>query len=96
MLFYLTDEGVAGRAVKQDGQWSWQPYEGDGQTQQVASLFDSFKKRIRVVVDELMKKIRNKIALKLALSEAGIEKELNLLESGSELHASLCSFFELH
>ena len=48
MLFYLTDEGVAGRAVKQDGQWSWQPYEGDGQTQQVASLFDSFKKRIRV------------------------------------------------
>ena len=56
----------------------------------------AFKKRIRVVVDELMKKIRKKIALKLALSEAGIEKELNLLESGSELHASLCSFFELH
>ena len=56
----------------------------------------AFKKRIRVVVDELMKKIRKKIALKLALSEAGIEKELNLLESGSELHSSLCSFFELH
>merc|ERR1719263_2425259 len=56
----------------------------------------AFKKRIRVAVDELMKKIRKKIALKLALSEAGIEKELNLLESGSELHASLCSFFELH
>ena len=56
----------------------------------------AFKKRIRVEVDELMKKIRKKIALKLALSEAGIEKELNLLESGSELHASLCSFFELH
>ncbi|CAL6425093.1 unnamed protein product [Bathycoccus prasinos] len=56
----------------------------------------AFKKRIRVMVDELMKKIRKKIALKLALSEAGIEKELNLLESGSELHSSLCSFFELH
>ena len=48
MLFYLSDDGVAGRAIRENGAWTWAPYEVEEQTQQVVSLFDSFKKRIRV------------------------------------------------
>ena len=51
----------------------------------------AFKKHIGVIIEEHVKKVRKKIALKLELSEAAIEKELKLLEDGKELHAAFCS-----
>ena len=51
----------------------------------------AFKKHIGVIFEEHVKKVRKKIALKLELSEAAIEKELKLLEDGKELHAAFCS-----
>ncbi len=51
----------------------------------------AFKKHVGVIIEEHVKKVRKKIALKLELSEAAIEKELKLLEDGKELHAAFCS-----
>ena len=51
----------------------------------------AFKKHIGVIIEEHVKKVRKKIALKLELSESAIEKELKLLEDGKELHAAFCS-----
>ena len=55
----------------------------------------ALKRNIGFVIDEQMKTIRKKIALKFALSEAAVEKEFNLLENRNALHAALCSLFEL-
>ena len=50
----------------------------------------AFKKHAGVIIEEHVKKVRKKIALKLEF-EAAIEKELKLLEDGKELHAAFCS-----
>lgn len=55
----------------------------------------ALKRNIGFVIDEQVKTIRKKIALKFELSEAAAEKELNLLENRNALHAALCSLFEL-
>ena len=55
----------------------------------------ALKRNIGFTIDEQVKTIRKKIALKFELSEAAAEKELNLLENRNALHAALCSLFEL-
>ena len=55
----------------------------------------ALKRNIGFIIDEQVKTIRKKIALKFELSEAAAEKELNLLENRNALHAALCSLFEL-
>ena len=55
----------------------------------------ALKRNIGFIIDEQVKTIRKKIALKFVHSEAAAEKELNLLENRNALHAALCTLFEL-
>ena len=55
----------------------------------------ALKRDIGFIIDEQVKTIRKKIALKFELSEAAAEKDLNLVENRNALLAALCSLFEL-
>ena len=48
MLFYKTDDGLVGKAVAQNGAWTFEAIDNPNAQRAVLDLFTSFKKQIRV------------------------------------------------
>ena len=48
MLFYKTDDGDVGKAVRAEGKWHFEPITGPDDKRLVLELFTTFKKQIRV------------------------------------------------
>lgn len=48
MLFFRTDDGIFGRAVRSGEDWNFVPYTDNEQQQRLKNLFDAMEKRIRV------------------------------------------------
>lgn len=47
-LYYQTNNGDVGAARHRDGQWRWERFEGEGERERIAKLFESFEKNVRV------------------------------------------------
>ncbi len=48
MLYFQTTDGTTGYSIHSDGKWKFVRASGSAQSKQIASLFDSFQKQIRV------------------------------------------------
>lgn len=48
MLFYRTDDGDYGRAVRQGNAWAFESYQDEAQRERLKALFEAMEKRIRV------------------------------------------------
>jgi hypothetical protein len=47
MLFFKTPDGQYGRALKEQGEWTYQVYRDEADREQVKNLFASFRKQVR-------------------------------------------------
>jgi hypothetical protein len=59
MMFYRTDDDRVGRAVHQDGQWTYEEVLDEKQKRAVLDLFTTFKKQVRVGYFELPNALPN-------------------------------------
>ncbi len=48
MLFFKTRDNIYGSAVRKNGSWNYEVFQGDKEKKQVRALFDSLKQKIRV------------------------------------------------
>jgi hypothetical protein len=52
-LYYRTPTGELGRSTRDDGQWRYRPIDGEDDRKHISTLFETFKKQIRVGYFEL-------------------------------------------